>query len=272
MYDCPHKQELEKAVDEITELSKKNEELNQRLESVDNLIEQGLIDIKGIISGIFKDSTKVKPEDVSKIVDKIEAVFDTQKITDIVNDNLKLRKESHIRELKVKELKQELSITAQEKESLEYTLKLREDKDINLIKDLRNMDKQADEQLSKISQNNLSIKHQESELKALNDFISKARESIKDLKEEHTYLQKEVKAHKAKNLTGEAKKVLSLVKKVKSLRNGSKWGFNAILKRNTSFKAKVVYMELKDAYFGLADYEKQKIVNEYDEVAKLMGE
>ena len=50
LYDCPHKKELEMAMDENAELTKKNEELNLRLESVDNLIEQGLVDIKGIIT------------------------------------------------------------------------------------------------------------------------------------------------------------------------------------------------------------------------------
>jgi len=33
-----------------------------------------------------------------------------------------------------------------------------------------------------------------------------------------------------------------------------------------------LFAEIKDAYFGLAEFEKQKIVERYDEAARMMGE
>src|SRR3990167_4285807 len=182
MYSCPHKNELEAAMDEIAILSRKNEELNQRLESIDSLIEQGLVDIKGIIAELFKGNARIEPEKVKKTAEEIEAVFNTQKITDIINENLRLRKEKHISEVKITELKQEIKIVMEEKQAMQDTLRLREEKDLNLIKGMRNIDKQAEEQLNSINSNNLSIKHQETKLKALEDFIKKAREDVKELK------------------------------------------------------------------------------------------
>ena len=267
MYSCPHKNELEAAMDEIAILSRKNEELNQRLESIDSLIEQGLVDIKGIIAELFKGNARIEPEKIKKITEEIEAVFNTQKITDIINENLRLRKEKHISEVKITELKQEIKIVMEEKQAMQDTLRLREEKDLNLIKGMRNIDKQAEEQLNSINSNNLSIKHQETKLKALEDFIKKAREDVKELKEEHIYLQKEIKAYKTKGLTKEARKVMSLIKKVKRIKNSKFKLFG-----NNNYKLQVKYVELKEAYFALADYEKQKIVEQYDEAARLMGE
>ena len=272
LYDCPHKKELEMAMDENTELNKKNEELNLRLESVDNLIEQGLVDIKGIITEIFKGSTKIEPEKVQKVVEKIESVFDTQKITDIVNDNLRLRKELHIREIKMKEQKQENLILRQEKEALHDTLKVREEKDIESIKAIRNMDKQGEEQLKTINENSLKIKYQEASLKVLENFIVESRSAIKGMKDEHEHLLKENKALKSPKLTKEGRRVLKLIKRLKSLKNGSKLSLHRLLPGDKEFKAKVVFMEIKVAYFNLAEFEKQKIVEKYDEVARMMGE
>ena len=272
LYDCPHKKELEMAMDENTELNKKNEELNLRLESVDNLIEQGLVDIKGIITEIFKGSTKIEPEKVQKVVEKIESVFDTQKITDIVNDNLRLRKELHIREIKMKEQKQENLILRQEKEALHDTLKVREEKDIESIKAIRNMDKQGEEQLKTINENSLKIKYQEASLKVLENFIVESRSAIKGMKDEHEYLLKENKALKSPKLTKEGRRVLKLIKRLKSLKNGSKLSLHRLLPGDKEFKAKVVFMGIKVAYFNLAEFEKQKIVEKYDEVARMMGE
>jgi len=272
LYDCPHKKELEMAMDENAELTKKNEELNLRLESVDNLIEQGLVDIKGIITEIFKGSTKIEPEKVQKVVEKIESVFDTQKITDIVNDNLRLRKELHIREIKMKEQKQENLILRQEKEALHDTLKVREEKDIESIKAIRNMDKQGEEQLRVINENTLKMRYQEASLKVLENFIVESRSAIKGMKDEHEYLLKENKALKSPKLTKEGRRVLKLIKRLKSLKNGSKLSLHRLLPGDKEFKAKVVFMGIKVAYFNLAEFEKQKIVEKYDEVARMMGE
>jgi len=272
LYDCPHKKELEMAMDENAELTKKNEELNLRLESVDNLIEQGLVDIKGIITEIFKGSTRIEPEKVQKVVEKIESVFDTQKITDIVNDNLRLRKELHIREIKLKEQKQENLILRQEKEALHDTLKVREEKDIESIKAIRNMDKQSEEQLKTLNENNLKIKHQEAGLKVLEIFIMESRVVIKGLKDEHEHLLKENKALKSPKLTREGRKALKLIKRLKGLKNSHRLSLYRLLPGDREFKAKVLFAEIKDAYFGLAEFEKQKIVERYDEAARMMGE
>src|SRR3990167_9709427 len=182
MHECPHKNELALAIDEIRVEKQKNEELNQRLESIDSLIEQGLVDIKGIIAELFKGNARIEPEKIKKIAEEIEAVFNTQKITDIINENLRLRKEKHISEVKITELKQEIKIVMEEKQAMQDTLRLREEKDLNLIKGMRNIDKQAEEQLNLVNSNNLSIRHQETKLKAFEDFIKKAREDVKELK------------------------------------------------------------------------------------------
>ena len=274
MYDCPHKKQLAVAQDEIKELEAKNEELNNRLESVDNLIEQGLVDIKGIITELFKGTDKINTEDIEKITSKVERVFNTQKITDIVNDNLRLRKELHHRELKIMELSSEAKIINQENQSLNDDVRLREELDKNQIKEIRNMDKQAEEQLSLINANDLKLRMQDKNLKVLEEFIINSRNTIKGLKEEHLYYLKEFKALKSPNLTKHGKKVLNLIKGVKKLKNKPNgalfkiWG-NA---SKAEYEAKMVFMELKDMYFGLADFEKQKVVEQYDEVARLMGE
>lgn len=272
MYDCPHKRELAVSEDELKDEKKKNQELNSRLESVDALIDQGLVDIKGLFTELFKGTDKVSEGDVQKIVNKIEKVFDTQKITEIVSDNLRLRKEIHQRDIKIMELIREVGITKQENHSLKDDVRIREELDKNIIKGMRNMEKQNEDQNSIIQRNTLTLKQQEQQLKVLEDFITNARETIKTLKEEHEYYLKEIKAVKNPKLTKEGKKVLNLIKKIKSLKNGGKWGFNRLLKRDMSYKIKLAYMELKDAYFGLADFEKQKLVSKYDEVAKMMGE
>ena len=99
MYDCPHKIELSVITDELAEEKKKNESLNSRLESVDALIEQGLLDIRGLFKELFEDSEKLTDKQIENVIRKVEGVFNTQKITDIVNDNLRLRKEIHQRDL-----------------------------------------------------------------------------------------------------------------------------------------------------------------------------
>ena len=272
MYDCPHKIQLSVVNDELENANKKNEELNVRLESVDALIEQGLVDIKGLFTELFKGTDKIKEEDVSKIVGKIEKVFDTQKITDIVTDNLKLRKQIHQKDLKIMEVTRDNDITKQENIILKDDVRVREELDKNIIKGMRNMEQQAQAQSVSIESNVLKLKQQEYQLKVLEEFIGDSRETIKGLKQEHEYYLKEVKATKTPKLTKEGKKVIKLIKRVKSLKNKPYGGLNWVLRRDTTHKVKMTYMELKDAYFGLADFEKQKIVSKYDEVAKMMGE
>ena len=127
MFDCPHKKELESAIDELNNEKQKNEELNNRLESVDMLIEQGLVDIKGIFTELFKGTDRIEEDDIAKIINKVERVFDTQKITDIVNENLKLRKVVHQKDLKIMEFNRELDIARQENQSLKDDVRVREE-------------------------------------------------------------------------------------------------------------------------------------------------
>ena len=68
-------------------------------------------------------------------------------------------------------------------------------------------------------------------------------------------------------MTKEARKVMSLIKKVKRLKQSRFKLFG-----DNNYKLKIKYAELKEAYFALADYEKQKIVEQYDETARMMGE
>ena len=132
---------------------------------------------------------------------------------------------------------------------------------------MSNKEQQAETQTKTLDANNLVIHQQESKLKVLEEFISNARSTIQELKKEHEHYLKELKALKNPHLTREGRKVLKLIKRLKKLKNGSIFmGFNR------GYKAKVVYAELKDAYFGLADFEKQKLVDDYDEVAQMMGE
>ena len=267
MFDCPHKKELESAIDELNNEKQKNEELNNRLESVDMLIEQGLVDIKGIFTELFKGTDRIEEDDIAKIINKVERVFDTQKITDIVNENLKLRKVVHQKDLKIMEFNRELDIARQENQSLKDDVRVREELDKNIIRGMRNIEHQAETQTKTLDANNLVIHQQESKLKVLEEFISNARSTIQELKKEHEHYLKELKALKNPHLTREGRKVLKLIKRLKKLKNGSIFmGFNR------GYKAKVVYAELKDAYFGLADFEKQKLVDDYDEVAQMMGE
>ena len=272
MFDCPHKEELEMAIDELSQEKKKNEELNARLESVDVLIEQGLVDVRGLLSELFKGSERIDEKQINKVIERVEKVFDTQKITDIVNDNLKLRKELHQRELKVAEQKNEILIISQERQSLNDTIRSREERDKGMIADMRNMDRQAEEQLNLISKNKTEISQQELKLKVLEDFTQKARITVKELQEEHKYLAKEIKAHKSPKMTKEGRKALILIKRIKSLKNSHRLSLNALFTRDRDYKAKTLFFSLKTLYFNLADFEKQKLVGQYDEVARLMGE
>ena len=275
MYDCPHKKELDLAVDELNQEKLRNEALNQRLESVDALIEQGIIDVRGLFEELLKGNDKITDKQLEQAISNVERVFDTQKITDIVNDNLKMRKEAHRQGLKLMELQAGLKIALQEKEGLLDTIRLREDRDKEIIKDMRNMDRQAEEQHKLVEGNKVKINRQEQELKVIEEFIGKARETIKGLKQEHEFYQKEIKALKTPNLTPEGKRVVKLIKKVESLKNKPNGAFFKVLGGNASkaeYKTKMVYMELKDRYFGLAEFEKQKIVERYDKVAQMMGE
>ena len=272
MFDCPHKKELEMAVDELNQEKKKNEELNARLESVDALIEQGLVDVKGLLNELFRGSERIDENQIRKVIERVEKVFDTQKITDIVNDNLRLRKELHQRELKITEQKQEIIIISQERQLLNDTIRVREERDKNLIVDMRNMDKQAEEQFNLISKNKLEINQQELKLKALEGLTQRARITIKELQKEHEYLAKEIKAHKSPKMTKEGRKVLSLIRRVESLKNSHRLSLNALFTRDREYKAKVLFFNLKTLYFNLANFEKQKLVGQYDEVARLMGE
>ena len=86
MYDCPHKKELDLAVDELNQEKLRNEALNQRLESVDALIEQGIIDVRGLFEELLKGNDKITDKQLEQAISNVERVFDTQKITDIVNE------------------------------------------------------------------------------------------------------------------------------------------------------------------------------------------
>ena len=276
LYDCPHKVELSRSQDEVDMLEKKNKELNERLESIENLISQGLTDFKGLITEIVKD--KFKPEEIESIIKAVKTTFDSQKITDIVNENLDLRKALRNTELKVAELQNAIIITTQQRDVLEISIKSREEKDLELIKKLRNTSRETEKQIRVLDDNARKIREQEQHLKMLEDFTGEARNIIKGLKDEHEFLLKDNKTLKvenqfigfvmAKNLTKEGKRAYTLIKRIKGLKTGSNGALNWLLRQ----KPELAYAKLKTLYFSLNSVEKQSLNQSYDEVARLMGE
>ena len=277
LYDCPHKKNLSIALDEIAELENKNQELNSRLETIDNMISQGLTDFKGLLKEILKDKD-ITPEKIEDIGKQINRVFDTGKITDIINENLNLRRIINSKNLEIAEITSGFDITKQQKEALEINIKAREEKDLNLIKQLRTTGIRSEEQLKEIEARDAQIKKKEMQLKALEDFIVDARKVIIALKEEHEgYLKdnKELRtenkfiAFTAKaNLTKLGKKTLRLIKVIKRL----KYGRKGLMLRFRFSNPKRVYEKVKDLYYDLNNIEKSSLSNEFDEVARLMGE
>lgn len=278
LFNCPHKVELSTALDEIAMLEQKNQQLNQQIETIENLISQGLTDFKGLITEIVKD--KFKPEEIEQITKAVSKSFDSQKITDIVNENLALRKALRSSELKIIETNNALQIKAQQLESLEVTIKAREEKDLELIKRLRNTGQEADKQLKEFSLNARKIKEQELHLKMLEDFTAKARVDIaehKNIKEELIKETKDLKtdweitsklSHNPNYKPKEVKRLLTLCKRIKGLKTKGN-GLRSLLLRQTPDK---MYFKVKTLYFGLSQKEKELCSDKYDEIARLMGE
>src|SRR3990167_324324 len=278
LFNCPHKVELSTALDEIAMLEQKNQQLNQQIETIENLISQGLTDFKGLITEIVKD--KFKPEEIEQITKAVSKSFDSQKITDIVNENLALRKALRSSELKIIETNNALQIKAQQLESLEVTIKAREEKDLELIKRLRNTGQEADKQLKEFSLNARKIKEQELHLKMLEDFTAKARVDIaehKNIKEELIKETKDLKtdweitsklSHNPNYKPKEVKRLLTLCKRIKVLKTKGN-GLRSLLLRQTPDN---MYFKVKTLYFGLSQKEKELCSDKYDEIARLMGE
>lgn len=277
LYDCPHKQALSNALDEVTMLEKKNQELNERLESIDNMISQGLVDFKGLLREILKDR-EITPDKIEQISKEINRTFDTAKITDIVNENLGLRKTINSKDMKITELTADLNIIKQQKEALEVANKAREEKDISLIKSIREAGFKSQEQLRDIELKDKQIRQKEIQLKALESFIAEARNTIKGFKLEHEELLKANKQLKEENifigfvakktLSPKGKRALRLIKACKSLKNSHK----GLLLRLKYRSPETAYNKLKALYFGLNEVERTSLSNDYDEVAKLYGE
>lgn len=279
MYDCPHKVELAKAIDDINALESTNQELNNRMSSVDKLIEEGLTDFKGIMNEVMKDKFKV--EDIDKILGKIERAFDSKKITEIVDENLKLRKILQSERMQISGLKSDNLILRQNNEALEVGIKSREEQDLKMIKDLRNMQVTSENNLRTLSEQSSLMSRNELQLKALDEFIASSRLQIGKLKEEHENYLKQAEIMKKENallsknnvkikalLPKKARQVLSLSDEVKRLKEGRINMIDLLMKKNaiTGFKT------LKAMFFSLNDVERSYCIEKYDETARLMGE
>lgn len=281
LHDCPHKKDLIEAHDNISELQNTNKELNGRLDSITNMMSQGLVDVQGLINKILEGKERFNPEDIDKISKEIRKAFDHSKITEIVNENLNFRKVILSKDKTISELQTLLHISTQESESLKEHIKNREEQDKRIIQDLRNMDKKHDEQLKQIQKNDGELQMQDTRINALSDFLEKKRHEVSLLKKEHEdlilskqNLNKELKQlfkmnAKAKKLMSfKAKKVLTGCNSIISLKTGKISVLSVLMKRD----AGKLYPKLKDAYFALNQAEKELLIDKYDEVCRLMGE
>jgi chromosome segregation ATPase len=251
LYDCPHKRELSTANDEIEVLNRRNNELYHRLTSMETMLKEE-----------FKNP-------------------DQNKTKEILSENIAFRKTLTARESTIASMGHEITILKKINEDLEVERKFREERDIKVIRELRHIDKNLEDQQRKLQENEFKIGQQDAQLKALDEFRDKARLEVQELRDEHIKLisdnQRLVKENKTytkslgKNksaLSKYCKRVLSMCKRIQGLKTARKSMFN----RNPEQTCLKVFRKLKSEYFALPAFEKSVCAEEYDKTARLMGE
>src|ERR1044072_2931882 len=120
MYECPHKEKLVAVEQENKDLRDKNNDLNGEIRRIQELLNQ-----------------KVTDPNHSKVVE-------------ILNENLESKDKIKVRDNNITELESKLKILERQKQDLESQKRFREERDLQTIKDLQNMDKRAEEQVRQI--------------------------------------------------------------------------------------------------------------------------
>jgi DNA repair exonuclease SbcCD ATPase subunit len=254
MYECPHKEKLVSVEEQNKDLRDKNNELNQRLREMQELLGQ-----------------KVQNENHPKVVE-------------ILNENLELRDTIKVKDKNLDEFNTELQLLKEQKRILETEKRVREERDLQTIKDLQNIDKRAEEQLKLIRDNDAKIHQQELRLKALEDFISQSTETVRAHRnalesfrnEVNELEQKKALYGKAliqskKMLSKKAKRVVYLCDEIKRMKSGDLSLMDRLFAKDLGTRSEKMFLKLKGVYYSLPPQEQAMCSVEYQEIEKVMS-
>ena len=261
---CPGRQEIILLQETSNTLQDINNNLNEELNKIKQLIDDGMVSIRDIIAEIFKGQD-IKDAKLNEITDKIETAFDTRRVAEIISTNLSLRKALVSVQSDVMKYKAEVSNLKQEKEAVMSDLKAREERDLSLIKEINNAKNIGEQQIKVMRENGEKIRQQELQLKALKDFIEEARVEVSQLESRHTFQLRENHFNKRK-----VKKVITLSHSIKRLKQGTNNPFKRLLLRKPEAKAIKQYEQLKTLYLELNTAERQNVGIEFDKVSEIM--
>lgn len=276
---CADRQEQARLADQVASLTSERDKLHHQMSVLQEILgtshEKTKAMIKDLLDGvkITEEGKVLTMEEMNKKMEEMSKVAEDEKVSEVVQQNLELTKQIHQLTLKITGLENSEKTLRKQVEGYQLDQKVREEKDINLIRETSTAQSKMTDLVKQKDDLELEVKKLENHRAAIQRDIADARveadsvykkyeESVNGMKKaeaETEFLRSEFKSYK-RYLPMKIKWFL-LPRIERALKH---------IERGRIDKAKVLWVKIQASHLFLSDQEKRLITREYDNLMKKM--
>jgi len=272
LFGCADRLEQARLKEELNVTKSEKEDIYREMQKIKQLVSGGALSLQQVIESVLDNRTDIDKVKLEALKEKLEKVFSSERIAEMINQNLNSRKELHEKEMMLRDRDIAIRSLKQEVVLREQTLKDRERKEIDQIKEFSNMDKQHED----LGKANKALRWDKerlgSEVKALEEFKQERLQEITKLKEQHESLNNNYKVFTTQIKALREEFMLYRGFKTKNINRARRLVRKVVRldKKGKTEKALKCWLELKILFETMMGYERITIADEFEAARTVM--
>src|SRR3990167_5255657 len=238
LFGCADRLEQARLKEELNVTKSEKEDIYREMQKIKQLVSGGALSLQQVIESVLDNRTDIDKVKLEALKEKLEKVFSSERIAEMINQNLNSRKELHEKEMMLRDRDIAIRSLKQEVVLREQTLKERLGSEVKALEEFKQ------ERLQEITK--LKEQHE-----SLNNNYKVFTTQIKALREEFMLYR----GFKTKNIN----RARRLVRKVVRLD-----------KKGKTEKALKCWLELKILFETMMGYERITIADEFEAARTVM--